>query len=276
MSGKKLSARILLTCLLLLGVWLVYVQAKHAKQQLLLSRLGPAQGDIHPIESALVKTLHDSGCETLAELFTPGAVHTSAGGAPGVALTTAQFQVAVSIYSQSFYALLKDGRMALNSMEHLEGTSVALQPLLNSDRVRRLGSSYINLVLDRWGNRYNIYPGPWPDHELTIPFRIYKQDEATLVVQDVFTVMGDCIEDAGLPKGTMRGFPAPLDKIAYIWSNGENLRSDQATYSTAPGETPHATGACAHYDPENGGPEYFGGGDDINNWDIGSSWSAFY
>ena len=265
MSGKKVLARVLLYGTLFLVAFLVLVSQNPIRQ----SKPVRARADIASVESALTKMLRDSGSESLAELFASGAIHAAAGGASGAALSKAQFQMAISIDKHALYALLRDGRHALNSTEIVPGTSITLQQVFEPSRVRLLGSSYIDMGFDPWGNLYNIFPGPWPEANRPIPLRIYHQKDGA---PDTLTVSGDCLGDAT----DAQGFPAPLDKIAYIWSNGENLRSDQATYSTAPGETPHATGACAHYDPENGGPEYFGGGDDVNNWDVGSSWSAFY
>lgn len=258
-----------------------------------------ARADIAGIESGLVKMLTDSGRTNLGQLldstYVPGekSVPTAIGVLPGQSLTPAGFQAAQQIYANIFYALLRDGRGAGTLQEPVPGAvdGSTYAELLNSNIVRKLSTSYIEIGFDPWGSLFNIYPGPWPANNGPTPFRKYSAESASNSKGERLPGRGDSTDgltcgdtdaevnttlffDQDAQENLVIGYPAPRDKVAFIWSNGENLFSGQGIYNPA------------GYDPDNSQNYYdltnnqdglqLGGGDDVNNWDNGQSWGRFY
>ncbi|GMV99090.1 MAG: hypothetical protein AMXMBFR84_02290 [Candidatus Hydrogenedentota bacterium] len=228
---------------------------------IVLPRVGPyianarkakALSEIRSAETSLQKMLTDANRDSFAgnRFFENGAdlAAIAAGSDQDKAL-------AVSLYSEAFYILLKQGRFADGKLPMIPTTGEPLK--LHTDVVNKLGTSYMDLAADPWGQLYQFFPGPWqiPDE---VPFRIFKPD---------LNIPGGPVSDPksepeldveGNPTGNTVGYPAPRDLTIYIWSRGANLDSNQAFND--PGDS----------------PDYQGGGDDINNWDKDQSYSVFY
>lgn len=261
-----------------------------------------ALADISGIETALTEVLADAGRSKLEQLFNPDGVAAyaiSRGVSAWPPATAADFRTATEIYTRTLYAILRSGRNVLGSTDP---QGFAYSPLLQADVIRKLGLGYIEIGNDPFGNLYNIYPGPWTARRITqnsngddvavrmeIPFRIYAKTEAeqslpgatSVTAPDSLTVIVDGNLDGESQSDPNQvgyseldfqaGFPAPTNEIAYIWSNGLNLISGQALYSSAE----YVDGSLANYD-DSQDPLTIGGGDDINNWDPANSWNRLY
>ena len=253
------------------------------------SRAVKARADIASMESSLVKILSDSGRSSLQQLFNPGNAGTGVNGilgiTPGQFITPDQFGRAIELYSRCIYGMLRDGRGVLANDYQIGGNfSGNMRSVLNEGVVKRLGTSYIEVTFDPWGNLYNIYPGPWPATNGPIPFRKYRSETSASAGQ-ALPGKGDSPDpltfiafDPVSETSSEISFPAARDKVAFIWSAGENSVSGQAIYSPQ-GYGPVDVNAdkSIYYDTAtNGDVSLVGGGDDVNNWDNGSSWSPFY
>lgn len=240
------------------------------------SRETKAYAEVKNIDLALSKMLADANRHSLLEFFDPQIVSNVANG---------DFTVELNIYSRTIYALMRQGRLTLNDTDPEIGDfNQYLRPAV----VQKLGLQYMDVAFDPWDQLYNIYPGPWsnvarrdnnglldPAGEVRpTPFRVYlqpdpdsklpgtqggaKNDVLTVSVQDLAT---------NEPAFTV-GYSASPEKTFYIWSNGENTLNDQAMRSVS-----GTTGKQAYTNPDE---IFFGGGDDINNWDNERSWARFY
>ncbi len=243
-----------------------------------------ALGDIKSIELALTKMVTDANVQNLNYLFDADKIRKNIFNftdAQPYVMTSQQFQSAIKLYTNTLYALLREGRRVLDGRTDPE-LGIPYSNILDRDVVMRLGVGYLeDIAFDPWGNLYNIYPGPWPPRNGPIPFRIYMLGEKektlpgvsggrrsdTLTFQTIDPETNSPIEV---------GFPADKGKLAFIWSNGANMISGQAIYNSnlanpLPGGS--YQGSSNYPDQEE---EYKGGGDDINNWDPGQSWMRFY
>lgn len=252
------------------------------------ARMTKAFAETGSIELAITKMLADADRSSLNDLFNPAGVSTAIGATPGNYWTINQWKDAVAIYTRTTYALLREGRAAQSlSDTGAGGTGIAFGSVLNTAAITKLGTSYLDIGYDPWGNTYKIFPGPWSTRNGPNIFRIYQKaqgesglpgrttnpDALSAVVRDLAT---DVVETVG--------YPAPRDKVAFIWSAGANLLSGQGVYTpgaiygtTIPTDTPADTleGVNTNF-YEAQDPEFVGGGDDINNWDSTRSWERFY
>ncbi len=243
------------------------------------SRAVRARADIASLESALVKIISDSGRSNLGQLFDPNEVRNAIGVVAGVPMTSDQMKAARELYTKAIYTILRDGRGALTTEAGV----------LNDGVVKRLGTSYIDIGFDPWGNLYNIYPGPWPATNGPVPFRKFKSESTVSATGVPLPGSGDKADgltvqvvDPNLGSSATAeevSFPAARDKVAFIWSNGENLVSGQVIYDPSTvNETydPDDPNKLRFYDVAGSGGDPFTIGDDVNNWDNASSWSPFY
>ncbi|HOV32981.1 MAG TPA: prepilin-type N-terminal cleavage/methylation domain-containing protein [Candidatus Hydrogenedens sp.] len=252
-----------------------------------------ALGDIKGIELALTKMVTDANVQNLNYLFNPDAVRNYLGVGPSGIMNGDQFQSAVKLYTNTLYALLREGRRILDGRVDPD-LGIQYSGVLNSDVIRRLGVGYLeDLAVDPWGNLYNIYPGPWSPRNGPIPFRIYILEASaqnlpgtksggridSLTIGDNPPDPNDTVIDPETSENIIIGYPADKGKLAYIWSNGANMISGQAIYdasfiSIEQGKIIDHYNGSVNY--PNQDTEYKGGGDDINNWDPGQSWFRFY
>ena len=207
------------------------------------ARMAKATAEIRSIETSLQKMLTDTNRDNFAgnRFFNNW---TDVAGA----LTTEE---QTALYTQAFYILLKNGRLGADQLNAETGLS------LHDDVRAKMGTSYMDVTADPWGQLYQFYAGPWADAN-PVPFRIYKPDLNVPGGPAADPATEQEMDEEGVLTGELVGFPAPKDLFIYIWSKGQNLESNQAF--DAIGQT----------------PDYQGGGDDINSWDKDSSYSVFY
>ncbi len=225
-------------------------------------------------------------------------------------LSQTGFNALQSLFTRTTYALLRQGRATINDYDTelgklfpttYGGADFPYTSILNADVIQRLGASYLpDIGFDPWGeNLYQVFPGPWaltlpafeansvsqlsgpelslgrsPNGQVTypIPFRTYivtqsERDQLpgnrqASMQPDIYTLS---IYDPVLGSDISVGYPASREKDVYIWSYGANLISGQANYKA---ETDQEYRAQEE--------EYWGGGDDINNWDNNRTWMRFY
>ncbi len=251
------------------------------------TRVTRTLGSIESMELAMVKLLADADCSSLTHLFDSAAVCSYLGCAPDRSwrLTAVQFERAKELYTAVGYAFLRTGRGVLDAPEvEVGGEVLDLSRFLNREVIARIGVSYLDgLGDDPWGEPYRIFPGPWPsDLARPIPFRTYLYEfgydlpgsrkppvDAHIVDTDGFEAF-EIFRSPGEDSEKI-GFPAPHGKAAFIWSKGKNRRDNQMTsHLSYEGLSP------AELYASEDDPEYWGGGDDVNNWDNGRSWMRFY
>jgi prepilin-type N-terminal cleavage/methylation domain-containing protein len=251
-------------------------------------RVTKAQAEAKNIELALTRMVADADRSSLSHLFNPNGVegYLSQFGDPVTGDVTTRMQAAITLYTRTIYALLREGRAALSDSDTVMG--IGYGAVLDAGVVKRLGTSYLaDIREDPWGkNLYQIYPGPWPSRKRAPDgtvlqnepiFRIYQVESTTSNLPGskggakadnlTLTNVPDP-ENPGL-ENTI-GFAAPRDVIAFVWSMGENMISGQAVYSNAV----YVKNEMGNYLEQE--ENYMGGGDDINNWDSGRSWERLY
>lgn len=203
------------------------------------ARMAKAVSEIGSIELALTKMLSDAGRSDMSQMFGPA--------------TVTQLRAANAEYnSRILYEILRRGRNA----------DADLRPEVK----KRMGTTYLDLPLDPWDNRYQFFPGPWPTDVALQPIRLrcYRSGEGDRLDPGYVPYRYDAArkleEDArrpgNPPPDDAYGYPALRDEPFYVWSVGANLLDDQLWSTPDPG--------------------YEGGGDDINSWDSESGWDSFY
>lgn len=230
-----------------------------------------AAGEIVKFEHGLARAVHDASLSNFKEFFDPEAFARET----QIMMTEDslnQYEASLRIYTWAAYAIVRSGPQA--GIGLLEPPDFAAAGrALDFSKLDALRNAYLDIGFDPFGEVYNVYPGPWPDDAAPIPFRVYRDLDGSLA-PDSCTVE---VEFAfGSPRdGTMStaresvGFPAIANKEFYVWSNGLNTVSDQASYASE-----STTGFdCYRVDAEK---EMSGGGDDINNWDVSESWGRLY
>lgn len=168
------------------------------------------------------------------------------------------FLAAEDFYTSFFYSLLRQGSSA---EAQLDG------------KIRgKLGTSYMDLGMDPWGNKYRFFMGPIRG---PMPFRSFRlPTEVDSTEYYVWHNAQRNVAKAELPgqpplDKTMimgkiyyldfPGYPAPKDLPVYVYSLGPN----------ATAEALYTIGSQFWIEPE-----FLGGGDDINNWDNENGWES--
>ena len=169
-----------------------------------------------------------------------------------------EFEASVRIYSTVMPALLERGKNAASVL-----TAPDVEGVLDREVVARLGSSYMELREDPWGQPYQFFFGPWPKEWGPPVFRVYGDPEKNHVADSLTVTRAD---------GTRVGFPADATLPIYVWSLGANGVSDQARFDPSGA---YAGAPRDHYRADAADNE-LGGGDDINTWDSETSWEQFY
>jgi hypothetical protein len=226
--------------------------------------------EIRRIELAVTKLLSDAGKNNLRDLYDEGAFNTAVADLVREQGMDA-FDASVELYTNSTYGLLRKGRDLLDLDEVYVEVAV-----LDRDVVQELGTSYMpDLAFDPWGNLYQFYPGPWPDDMGPVIFRTYLPSLAELKSGRIKPT--DQLLMEGIAWQTKEdiifGWPADAEMNVYIWSYGANLESGQPRYDPTHQYVPPA---FQYYDQRAQEPEFFGGGDDINNWDRDQTFMRFY
>jgi len=206
------------------------------------ARLAKAVSEINSADLALTKMLSDAEKSTFGHFFTN--------------VSFSSWQQAEAFYTEAFYILLRKGR-------DLEPYEISRLGLLEEVR-KKLGTSYMDLGKDPWGELYHFFSGPMPRAQRAL-FRIYEADTSVPGGPALETV-----NPASFPhpdEDRVLGWAAPDKLPVYIYSKGADLASAQAMYlgngiNAYGGDLPDIVN--------------MGGGDDINNWDNGQSWAEFY
>jgi len=201
------------------------------------AQLAKAVAEVESIELALNKMLTDSGRRDFSQMVDSA--------------TLSAMKADLDYSNKVMYELLRQGRNA----------DAGLLPPVR----KKLGTSYMEIPLDPWDNRYQFFPGPWNPADGPIQLRAYREGEGDRYDPAAYQPYRynatrkfeeDNIIPGNPPPDGQFGFPAPIDMPFYVWSLGANLEDDQLWAA-----------------PETG---FEGGGDDINNWDNQSGWSLFY
>lgn len=259
------------------------------------ARMTRAQAEIKSIELSLAKMLTDAGRDNLMEFFRPVRVRELT-GAPETGMFTPQaFAAARQLYTEALYALLREGRGALQADDPRLAPPLGV---LKADVVKNLSQSYVDIGFDPWGNLYQIYPAPWPRSMGPNIFRVFAKSQGGAALPGART--GET-EDRLNGYATLTnldflqteyqentvGYPAPRNPaVAFIYSYGANMASGQAIYNNEAvlnatnfnpqtDMYPDGTTPQFYYDT-NQELDFIFGGDDINNWDPETSWSRFY
>ncbi|HPO15709.1 MAG TPA: type II secretion system protein [Candidatus Hydrogenedentes bacterium] len=262
-------------------------------------RVTRALSECQSIETALTKMMTDANRSDLGQFFAQQQCGNSGPVFPSVHRLVAcdwninpetsaalYFQVATIVYTHTFYALLREGRGVLSpsvaadilySDNPDDSPTFRYSDLLDANVVRKLGTNYLDIADDPWGTFYNIYPGPWSKRKGPCVFRVYMPESdkqmpgsRTDKGEDDLTLN---VVDPETDELIRVGYPASRNQMAFIWSNGANMKSSQALYNYYGDYSSNEK--AQYYDPEQE-EDFRGGGDDINNWDQDQSWGRFY
>jgi len=282
----------LLAVIAIIGI-LAAIVVPNVSKFIARSRFAKAVSEINNAETALVGALSDTGRSSFREFLTPGTdgrqrwldcvSYTIDGATPPTGFCDDQtlplpsssieaVNTALSFYQSFFYELLKQGK-----------NSTDLRLYMDPEVRQKLGTSYMDIGNDPWGNRYNFWMGPLRG---PVPFRSYRLLPGARDVDDPeFSISSDTyiydaatrqIEQEELPGQPAEdntafnntygfsayGFPASRDLVVYIWSSGPNLVNDgHLLLQMSVGVDQSA-------------PAFLGGGDDPNNWDNEAGWES--
>ena len=244
-------------CILIFCVFCLAVSISGSLALRSRAAMTKAEAEISSLETALTAALADSGLRDFRGLFDEQAFDR----AMDIELRRVgadEISARIAIHSAVVLALLKHGNNAPEALTASEDTK-HLANVIPYDVLRRFGNSYASdLLIDPWGNPYRFFLGPWRDEFGTIVFRT-RHDISPEAKTDRLTAT---LPNSGnLP--IQVGFPSSPTKVFYIWSLGQNEKSDQAIFDPT-GE--YAAPASKHYRRDTPS-EFMGGGDDINNWD---------
>lgn len=288
---------------------LASIVVPNVQRYIVRARLTKAVAEISGMDMALTAIVTDAGRGNLGQMLIPAtipnmfqlvdATYPIAGWPTNVndlldpTRSSLIFAKAADIYSQIAYDLLRLGRDSLRS--GIDPPPIA-QLFINPDVLSKLGTSYMDIGLDPWGGPYRVFPGPWrysregalpgttttpPTNRWPIPFRIFSKETTSnsgtsfATQMDAFTldqsaVAGMNVEDFETWPSVI-SYPADGNKNFFIWSYGANSRSSQMIYRA---EYPVAS--PWDWYPADFESADLGGGDDVNNWDTGTSWQRFY
>ncbi len=271
----------LLAVIAIIGI-LASIVVPNVARYIARAQVTKAVSEIKNTDTALAGMLSDTGRSNFKDFLRTDQdgvglrrlteLHDDIVDAGGLDATAAAIEVALSFYNEMFYELLRQGRESKWAETHLD------------PKVRqKLGTSYMDLGNDSWGNRYEFWLAATPrglDLNILRSYRVfpdgvspndpafvagdaYRWNEATrdLAKQDLPGQPKEDNEDYKAKFGTdikAYGYPAPKDLRAYIFSRGPNLVID-AILPIQQVDAPDF-------------PEFFGGGDDPNNWDNASGW----
>lgn len=276
---------------------LAAIVVPNVQRYIVRARVTRAIAEINGVELAMTAMLTDAGKGNLNQIFNGDAVRELV-GAMALEPTNEQFMRMTDLYTAVIYDLLRYGRNVLRGDGDAQldtrwnvplvyggviGTSGV--PLINKEILTKLGTNYMDLGADPWGNEYKIFAGPWktavnPGFPLTdkharapIPFRKFTSEGTRGARDDGWWTNKESIAgilDDGETWPDVIGYPADTGKAFYIWSFGESGSSSQMLYQAAY----TADDPFSWYNTEVG--ENIAGGDDVNNWDPAATWQRFY
>lgn len=278
----------LLVVLAIIGI-LAGIVMPNVARYLAKAQVTAAVSEIKNADTALAGMLSDTGRSNFRSFLRTDRngvglrgltdLHDNIVNAGNLAATASAIQAALGFYNKMFYELLRQGRES-------DWAAIHLDPKVR----RKLGTSYMDLGDDSWGNRYEFWLGVIPRGLGLNVLRSYRIDPLRLEGDGSDPITGP--DDPGFAErhvyrwdGTARGaalielpgqpraddddylnalgvnafgYPAPKDYPVYIFSKGANLQND----AVLPIQL-YQVGELY---------EFLGGGDDPNNWDNAAGW----
>ena len=276
----------LLAVIAIIGI-LASIVVPNVTRYIARAQVTKAVSEIKNADTALAGMLSDTGRSSFKDFLLNDPTQPDVGlrlldqhhqaivDATGLAATADALLTALGFYNTMFYELLRQGRdsdwVKLNISPEVRG---------------KLGTSYMDLGNDSWDNRYEFWLGNIPRGlDLNI-LRSYRIDpdalnsptDAEFEEEDAYRWDAGTRSDAqaelpGQPAADDEdylepapdglginafGYPAPKDLAVYIFSQGANLVIDAIL--------PIQMVQSEEF------PEFYGGGDDPNNWDNASGW----
>jgi prepilin-type N-terminal cleavage/methylation domain-containing protein len=192
-------------------------------------------------------------------------------------------QSAARYYQEFFYELLRQGR-----------DSQVIRDRVDPEVRQKLGTFYMDIGEDSWGQRYNFWMGPIRGPMFLRSYRLQattydpgalEPGDPDFTAADAYVYGQEAYDDAsdrlpGQPRADSQyiqqsfssmfagsdvdayGYPAPDELPVYIWSSGQNLVNDgHLLFQFNLGVDDNA-------------PDFLGGGDDPNNWDNEGGWDS--
>lgn len=224
-----------------------------------------AVAEIRNADTALTGMLSDTGRSRFVDFLTADArqdLRLVATAVSTPAGAVANYQTVQEIYNNFFYSLLRQGREAQFNSFTLDGNDIQL--VLLPEVKNKLGTFYMDLRADPWGNEYNFWMGGRNVASYLRAFRAAPNPdnpENFYVYNDAAKGILDAELHGNPPADDLPGFPATRGLPVYIWSLGANQLND-------------AYLPIQQDNLDNGvlDPVFMGGGDDPNNWDSDAGW----
>lgn len=226
-------------------------------------RVAAAVSEIKGMETALTGMLTDAGRSRFTDFLNDSgrmSLRIQRENVSRHLLSKEAIIMAEEYYTTFFYELLRQGSGAEAQLD---------------DAIRgKLGTSYMDLGLDPWGNKYRFYMGPLRGLVFHRSYRLptdvddaYFRDHYVWDTDQRNEARRDLpgqpqVDKIVLPGGRplyFPGYPAPRDLPVFIYSLGPNATAEAIYHSDYPTMIE---------------PDFFGGGDDINNWDNESGWES--
>ncbi len=247
------------------------------------ARMARAVSEVRNAETALVGALSNTGrSDFKAFLSQAGRNEVEAADAQIQAGNFAGVTRAANFYREFFYELLRQGRDS-------EFIKLNVDPEVR----QKLGTFYMDIGKDPWGQQYNFWMGPIRGQVPLRSFRIVDENDPDYVELDDpnFTSDNAYVYDAAARQAALAelpgqpraddasfqndppfssmfpdlrayGFPAPDELPVYIWSSGPNALNDANVLMQM------------NRGDDGNAPDFLGGGDDPNNWDKEGGWEA--
>jgi prepilin-type N-terminal cleavage/methylation domain-containing protein len=275
----------LLAVLAIIGI-LAAIVIPNVVRYMANARMTRAVSEVNNAETALIGVLSDTGRSNFRDMLIPGTRQNLdawslqlVSGSQSDALDA--LRAIEDFYDQFFYELLRQGR---------ESPFIKLH--VDPEVRQKIGTFYMDLGEDSWGERYHFWMGPIRG---PVPLRSYRVLATTdygagafepgdpdFSIVDAYVYNQDAYADAqskvygqpspdwvSLPNAFSAftgieawGFPAPDELPVYIWSGGPNVQNDANLLAQM------RSGADVEF------PDFLGGGDDPNNWDSQAGWNS--
>jgi prepilin-type N-terminal cleavage/methylation domain-containing protein len=223
-----------------------------------------AVAEIRSVDTALVGMLNDVSRSNFRDILNQGTKDNLDLLIADVATQNPDTLTAVgavqSFYQDMFYNLLREGKNSQWAKDNL-------QPEMR----QKLGNSYMDLGQDAWGQNYQFWMGPL--RRGTMPLRSFRVredagvpdlddvafDQTHVYEYDEAAYQAENSKTPGAPRSDGNyGYPAPKDLPVYVYSLGNNQVVDALLMV----QTIYNQDDFA----------FWGGGDDINNWDNQRGW----